>query len=54
MNEKKEEILRKKSFWEHLTEIQKELLLRESRIVRYQAGDSIYSGGNYADIPAFR
>lgn len=43
MNEKKEEILRKKSFWEHLTEIQKELLLRESRIVRYQAGDSIYS-----------
>ena len=26
-----------------MTEIQKELLLRESRIVRYQAGDSIYS-----------
>ena len=40
MNEKKEEILQKRPFWEHLTKIQKELLLREARIVRYQAGDS--------------
>lgn len=45
MNKKKEEILQKKTFWEHLTEIQKELLVRESRIVRYRAGDSIYSSG---------
>lgn len=43
MNEKKEEILQKRPFWEHLTKIQKELLLREARIVRYQAGNSIYS-----------
>lgn len=40
----KENILQEKAFWKHLTERQKEQLLRESRFIQYESGDIIYSG----------
>ena len=44
MNEKIENILKQQEFWEKLTEEQQKTVLKESRVVSYEAGEIVYSG----------
>ena len=45
MKEKIEELLKNLSFWNRLQESERELVVQNSKIMEYQAGDAVYSGG---------
>ena len=45
MKEKIEELLKNLSFWNRLQESERELCGTNSKIMEYQAGDAVYSGG---------
>ena len=44
MNETIENVLKQQEFWGKLTEEQQKTVLKESRVVSYEAGEIVYSG----------
>lgn len=38
-----EEVLAQQSFWEHLSSVERETLIKESKIIHYEAGYNVYS-----------
>lgn len=45
MKEKIEELLKNMSFWSRLQEEEQTILIQNAKILDYQAGDAVYSGG---------
>lgn len=45
MKEKIEELLKNMSFWSRLQEEEQTILIQNTKILDYQAGDAVYSGG---------
>lgn len=45
MIEKIKEVLIKQEFWEKLTEKQQDMVIQESRVMNYERGECVYSGG---------